>query len=290
MGESPGKMEGIPYYLLILSLCSFFSPVCVRFGWFYNFSSTLFHFLFRQNVPGGTISGRQLGEAAHRLVVNSLQVKGGRNGFEDRMQAPPPYPPAGYGPPLSSYSDSRYHHHQDHHRVGMARPDYPDQTYRRPSNPTSVRNHFDQRYDHQPYAPSATGHHNNRSHQYERNNRSPLNSDHPAHGYHPQPGYHHNGGARYHHPRQVAQTHIPAGANLSGQEGYNSSHRSYQSYGASSHHEMGSGWTQQGPRGGYGHPQGNPRGYGHPQQYGNQYSVLDRRSNRGPPPPGYDPR
>lgn len=35
--------------------------------------------IFRQNPPG-TISGRQLGEAAHRLVVNSLQVnRGDRN-------------------------------------------------------------------------------------------------------------------------------------------------------------------------------------------------------------------
>ena len=181
--------------------------------------------------------------------------------------------------------------------MGLPRPDYSDQTHRRPSNPTSARNHFDQRYDQPPYASSATGghHYNSRSHQHERNNRSALNSDPPvAHGYY-QPGYHHNGGPGY-HPRQVAQTRIPAGGRLPGQEGYYSYGGSYQSYGeASSQQEWGtvSGWAPQGPgpRGGYGHhPHGNPRGYGHPQQFGNQYSVLDRRSNRGPPPPGYDRR
>lgn len=227
----------------------------------------------RQNLPG-TISGRQLGEAAHRLVVNSLQVKAERNGFGDQMHAPPPYPAAPYGPPLSSYSDNRYHN-QEHHRMALPRPDYSDQTYRRSSNPASVRNHFDHRYD-QPHASSATGHHYNRS---------------PVHGYY-QPGFHQNDGPGY-HPRQEAQTHIPAGAHLPGQGGHNS-HHGYQSYGASSYHEWASGWPPEGnnqsnPRG-HGHPQGNPRGYGHPQQLGNQYSVLDRRANRGPPPPGYDRR
>ncbi|CAN6482583.1 unnamed protein product [Victoria cruziana] len=56
----------------------------------------------RQNPPGA-ISGKQLGEAAHRLVVNSLQVK-------QQSRGPVPYNDGGLiGISSSPYQNGRYH-------------------------------------------------------------------------------------------------------------------------------------------------------------------------------------
>ncbi|KAJ9554058.1 hypothetical protein OSB04_018103 [Centaurea solstitialis] len=58
-----------------------------------------------RNNPHGAISGRQLGDAAHRLVVNSLQVKTDRNGYHHhQVYTPNPY---GLPPPSSSFHHNR---------------------------------------------------------------------------------------------------------------------------------------------------------------------------------------
>ncbi|KAB1203693.1 5'-3' exoribonuclease 3 [Morella rubra] len=62
----------------------------------------------RQN-PSGTISGRQLGQAAHRLVANSLQVKVDPRGYGDQMHARPSYPMPRYPSQMASYQNDRYH-------------------------------------------------------------------------------------------------------------------------------------------------------------------------------------
>jgi len=230
----------------------------------------------RQDHTPGNISGRQLGDAAHRLVVNSLHVRAGPNGYSDQMHRAPP-PIATYGPHSAPYQNNRYH---DHERNNT-----------RSSNVATVRNHFDHGYG-QPYA-SASVHdpysraHNerdqyNRSYpRHESNHQSTTQSrEHdPNHGYYP-PGYQQNGGNRHPThgpPRHGVQTPIPRGAHFQQQGGYNS----YQSYGAASYHNPSAGWA---PRA----ENGVGRGYSRPQQSGNQFSALSRGASRQPPPPaGY---
>ncbi|MBA0879672.1 hypothetical protein Goshw_015012 [Gossypium schwendimanii] len=62
----------------------------------------LFH--FRYNPPG-SISGRKLGEASHRLIANSLKkLKVDRTGFSNNVQAPPPsIATAPHIPPFNSH-------------------------------------------------------------------------------------------------------------------------------------------------------------------------------------------
>lgn len=99
--------SGNTFSTRLLSLC--FLKNCKSFS------------LFRQNMLP-TISGRQLGEASHRLVVNSLQIKGDRGGYGDHMNAPPPpYVPASYFLPPASYQnyagfDQRHQQHFMHDR------------------------------------------------------------------------------------------------------------------------------------------------------------------------------
>ncbi|KAK2971467.1 hypothetical protein RJ640_020873 [Escallonia rubra] len=224
----------------------------------------------RQNPPG-TVSGRQLGEAAHRLVVNSLQYKTDRNGYGDQMYAPPPPYGATYAPPLPSYHSNR-HHDQDRMMPPVA--GYRGQSsegHHRQSRSPNIRAHFDPNHS-QPYASSAGHSSYNRSHQPPAN----PSRDYPMHGNY-QPGSHQSGGSMYPGPgpRHVVQTPIPAGDHVQQQGGY-----SNQSYGGGSYPHHGGAWA---PRGN----QSAGRGYGRPQHSGNQFSALDRGASRRPPPPGY---
>ncbi|KAF8377838.1 hypothetical protein HHK36_031223 [Tetracentron sinense] len=224
----------------------------------------------RQNPPG-TISGRQLGEAAHRLVVNSLQLK-----TDHQIHPPPPsYAAAIHGTP-PSYPNGRYQH-QDYQGMVPPRTDYPAHGNRF-ARPPTVRNHLDHGYG-QPYAPSASHHPYERSsHPQYENNNTPVTymGDHPMHGY-PPVSVQNGGGLRY-PPRNVAAV---TGARVRPSDGYNG-YQSYQAYGATtSHQQRGGGWG----------PAANQRGvagrHGHPQQLGNQYAALERGSSRRQPPPGY---
>ncbi|XP_058225451.1 5'-3' exoribonuclease 3-like isoform X1 [Rhododendron vialii] len=229
----------------------------------------------RRQDPPGNISGRQLGDAAHRLVVNSLQVRAGPNGYSDQMHRTPHPPIATYGPHSSPYQNNRY---QDQERNNM-----------RSSNVGMVRNHFDHGYS-QPYASAAVHDPYSRSHHerdhYDRsyprnesNHQSTTQSReyNPNRGYYP-PGFQQNGGNRYPAPpRHGVQTPIPGGAHFPQQGGYNN----YQSYRAATYHDPSAGWA---PRA----ENGAGRGYSRPQQLGNQFSALSRGvSRQPPPPPGY---
>lgn len=216
----------------------------------------------RQNPPG-TMSGRQLGDAAHRLVVNSLQYKAvDANGYANYGHAPPPYPgPLSWhqeqfvaAPPRSALHPPGFHQHpnatssRDSHDYGHGRPH---------SRPTA----------------HPRGH--------ERNNSSASlgNGSHSRHANYPRGQY--NGPSRY------SPGPIQRPPNVSGsyqyQEPYNSHHSSHVQGGPPAQAQWRGGWT---PRGNYNHP----RGYMGPQQSSNPYSALDRRGDRQPPPPGYGRR
>ncbi|XAR64186.1 hypothetical protein NMG60_11024433 [Bertholletia excelsa] len=215
--------------------------------------------------PSGAISGWQLGEAAHRLVVNSLQPRADRNGFGDHMRGETlPYPTA-YGQQHSSYQNSRYYRHE-HGRMEPPRTGYAHTTQGRHhwlSNSFMPHNQLDHNY-HRPQAPLV--------HQPYGGSRQYY-----------QTGFQQNGGNRYpsnSHPRHGVQTPILPPAHIHQQGGYNA-YGNHQPSGAPSYHNNGATWVpraQVNPSGG--------RGYGRPQA-GNQYSALDRGASRKPTAPGY---
>ncbi|KAL5847801.1 hypothetical protein ACOSQ3_011325 [Xanthoceras sorbifolium] len=245
--------------------------------------------------PRGTMSGHQLGEASHRLVVNSLQLKGDRNGYGNHMHASPqPYAAAPYVLPPTSYHDYRGHH-QGHHRI--MQPSIP-------TIPTPYDQHHASPTSHLPYRRSYP--------QYERHNQSAAGGDHSVHVYQPS-GVQLNGGPRY-PPRPRA----PTSGVYPNQGGY-SGYQSYQSPGAGNTQQWGGslgpqtnqsiprGYGHHQARGDQGHQQYNnqhrgshghyqqnsqQRGnQGHHQHYNqergnNQFSALDRRPNKRQPPPG----
>ncbi|XP_057973124.1 5'-3' exoribonuclease 3 isoform X2 [Malania oleifera] len=253
----------------------------------------------RQNPPG-TISGRQLGEAAHRLVINTLQLKGNRNGLADHMHAPPPsYAAAMHRLPSASFPSNTYHD-RDQHRMFQPRTEYPVQDPstiqsqnnhdNHPSTIQSQNNHDNHRYGQQ-YPPSAAPRHSYDRSSRHQNQSSNRGSENPMHGY-DQAGFHQNGGLRY-PPRYVGQAPIIAGGPQHHHQwqqqqqqqpvGYNG-YGSHQSYGAPTYNQWGGGG-----RGGWAPPASHsaPRGgYSYPQQGGNRYSTLDTAgAGRRPPPP-----
>lgn len=220
-----------------------------------------FTFLYRQNPPA-RFSGRQLGDAAHRLVANSLQMKvTDRNNFGNQMHAPPrSYASFSFGPPAPSYQNNRYRNDKGNHRGNMRnRTDYHH------SNPAIPRDHFDDGFG-QPYVSSGAYNSQVGSHsQYER--------DPPRYG-----SYQQNGGPSY-PPGHVSQYPAPIVAPIP-PEGLYNGYGTHQSYGTNNYHHGGA-WNPRPNLSG-------PRGYVHPQQMGNRHAVLDRRgSRRPPPPPGY---
>lgn len=108
---------------------------------------------FRPNPPG-TISGRQLGDAAHRLVVNSLHVKLNSNGYGNQMHAHrPSYAEAPYYPPRSSYANNGSYD-QGHHSMPPPRTFQHPQaqqrnSYHPPNGPHSQ--HYERNSGHAPY-------------------------------------------------------------------------------------------------------------------------------------------
>ncbi|KAL3505385.1 hypothetical protein ACH5RR_035226 [Cinchona calisaya] len=213
--------------------------------------------------PMDAVSGRQLGDAAHRLVANSLQVKADRNGVSDRMYVPPPTYPVAYGPPRMPYQNDIYHGQESlmpRHITGY-------------SAQSSVRSHHDHGFRQTYASPGAHNYHYRSHSHYERSDR-PVNQsiEHPQHGYY-QAGLQQSGGFGYPlHPQYVGRAPLPQGANFYQQGGGYSSYESYQPHGAGSYNHWG-GWA----------PQVDPnigREYSHPRHSGNQFSALDRGSHR----------
>ncbi|KAJ8752369.1 hypothetical protein K2173_004005 [Erythroxylum novogranatense] len=136
--------------------------------------------------PPGAISGRQLGEASRRLVVNSLQMKVDHNGY---MHACPPYSAASY---VSSYSSFSNGFQDDGHRR-MPQSNFQANNYRYP-NPST---HYDQRYN-QSYAASGPSSKRFQPH-HERGKQS--SGQHPRHAN--QSECRRTGGSRYRHGRDT---------------------------------------------------------------------------------------
>ncbi|XP_035538539.1 5'-3' exoribonuclease 3-like isoform X3 [Juglans regia] len=233
----------------------------------------------RQN-PSGTISGRQLGQAAHRLVVNSLQVKADPNGYDNKMHAqPPPYPVPPYRPPMASYQNYRFHD-QAYNRMPQPRSFHLPRGHHQSSNSTAGPGYHEDGYN-PPYVSPTSRYPNNWSHPqnfYERNNRPVTHGKGEySRNVNYQSGYHQNGGGPMYARGQMAQS--PNGVRAHPyQGGHNSYCQNYQPQPGGSSHQQWGNWV---PR----NSQGIPRGYGGPQQLGNQYSVLERRSNKHQPPP-----
>ncbi|KAL3514752.1 hypothetical protein ACH5RR_027469 [Cinchona calisaya] len=218
--------------------------------------------------PVDLVSGRQLGEAAHRLVANSLQVKQDRNGFNDGMYVSPPIHSVAYGPPRMPYRKDKYHGQEPimpQHSTGYSAQGY-------------VRSHHAHGYR-QPYTSPAAHNYSTRSHSRNERNDRPVNGtrDYHQNGYY-QAGLQQNGGFGYpKHPQHVGQAPFPPGANFDQQSGEYRSYESYQPYGSGSYNHRGGGWA----------PKVNPpnigRDHSHPHRSGNQFSALDRGSHRRPP-------
>ncbi|XP_050233759.1 5'-3' exoribonuclease 3 isoform X2 [Mercurialis annua] len=216
----------------------------------------------RRNPPRN-ISGRQLGEASHRLVANSLQLKADRNGYANHSHSPSRHDAASpYAPQQASYSNGS--HDPGRHRTRQSRMDYSHAGQPRPFNPT----YYDQAHGQSYAAPVANPHYSGPRPPFERENRS--NGQHSRQVYH-RPNFHQNGPRHLH--GSVAET--------SGAYGYQSEYDGYQSHQPlrdSGHQQWGSRFPPPAD-------QNLPRGYNHNQQRGNRYSVIDARGNRGPPLP-----
>ncbi|KAJ8772759.1 hypothetical protein K2173_027936 [Erythroxylum novogranatense] len=160
--------------------------------------------------PPGTTSGRQLGDASHRLIVNSLQMKVDQNGY---MHARAPYSAASY---VSSYSSFSNGVQDDGHRR-MPQSNFQANNYRYPNHST----HYDQGYN-QSYAASGPSSKRFQPH-HERGKH--WSGQHPRHAN--QSEYHQTGGSRY--------THGPSAQTSSGgtvpdyQGGYNGYQRHFSS-------------------------------------------------------------
>ncbi|XP_009591840.1 5'-3' exoribonuclease 3-like isoform X2 [Nicotiana tomentosiformis] len=241
----------------------------------------------RHHHPGA-ISGRQLGEAAHRLVANSLQKKEDRGGHGDYRRAyngqghgdqPASYP-AAHGPPFPSFQTHRYNVHENTRpSFGHSARDVGNQP--RSSGSSTVRHHYDHSYS-ESYVPPDVGSYS-RSHPHHESGGRPVtrSRDYRSRGHHTD-GMQHNGGYSYSshatHPQHVGQVPVPPTANFHQQSGYNTS-TSYEPYGAGNYNQRGAGRAPQTNQ--------NVRGYHHPHPSGNQFSALGRGGSRRPPSSGH---
>ncbi|XP_057532043.1 5'-3' exoribonuclease 3 isoform X2 [Amaranthus tricolor] len=167
--------------------------------------------------PPGTISGRQLGEAAHRLVINSLQMRPDQKGYGQYGRS-------------SSYDPD--HYGQDYGRMTPPTGSYPVGGYQRP--PAVEQIHPSRPYtapvSHQPYG--RPNYQNQRSHMSA-----------PPQGY-----YQHNGPPR-HPPAGPAAPVAPQAYHQP--SGY-SGHQGGQSYGVGGYNQWGGRPQSQNAGRGYG--------------------------------------
>ncbi|XP_078175776.1 5'-3' exoribonuclease 3 isoform X2 [Carex rostrata] len=204
----------------------------------------------RHNPPGA-ISGRQLGDAAHRLVINSLP--GPRNPYDATMS------PSGVLP----YPGSRHQSSVDH-RYSQQRPDEAHYySHNRDQRDLVPHGHS------RAYSSSSSSHYQDQS-QY---------GTQPGHNYYTNGGSHHHAntlqpGAPY---QTVYDYRAPYGGNYSEQQNHRQHHNNGNNY-DNEHNYGGSG--------SYGRGQGQrPQ---HNNYNNNRYGALDRRHQ--PAPPGYGRR
>ncbi|XVF35976.1 hypothetical protein REPUB_Repub19eG0018500 [Reevesia pubescens] len=259
------------------------------------------HNLMERHNPPGSVSGRKLGEASHRLIANSLHLKADHNRFSNNMQGPPPsYATAPCIPPVNSYANYGFHS-QGQPRMVPPEQDYSSAGYALPQNPPL-------------HPPNAHGYYH-----------YPINNQATANNLHHSLGYHQNAGSR-HMPRPMAQMSTEAGPYPSIPSGYKGNRRYNTRLNTSYKQWAGRPQANQNVSGGYGlHQQGGVnqglhRGHDHHQQQrgnqlhhqigsqpqrdyqqhgsnqhqrgsndqqprGNPYSALDRKGHRRPPAP-----
>ncbi|XP_028784662.1 5'-3' exoribonuclease 3 isoform X2 [Neltuma alba] len=233
----------------------------------------------RHNPPGA-ISGKQLGEAAHRLLVNSLQLKVESNGHghiingEAHPYAAPMGPPQSLPYPMyDSYSG--YHGASGY----MSAPLPQGPLHPSPYTPPTQQYGYTQPYagpsmynsHHQSNSYGRNNHERSRSHHYGRNDPSMAHGT--GHGYQPLDA---NYNARFVNVHGNAPAYNGAYDNY--HQGQHSSN--FHSSRAPSQQPVRQNWvTRRNPRG--------PREDGHPQQPANRYSQLDRGANRNQQPPPY---
>ncbi|XP_062095563.1 5'-3' exoribonuclease 3-like isoform X2 [Humulus lupulus] len=239
----------------------------------------------RYNNHPGTNSGRQLGEAAHRLVSNSLQAKADYNGYGNHGRSPS-YAGAQYHTPQPSYRTHRFHD-REHPRMPTPRDVHPPEGQYQSSNrssPHSDHHYNDRRWYNDGHTSSGSRHPHNgsQSQYYERNNRmAPQHSTNSSHVLY-QSGTPPNVGPMYPNGHMAQTPPGFVGANTY-PGGYNQ-YQNYQSAGATGHQQQ---WTAGGGGGWVSPAQAGPniaRGYGQPHQSGNPYSALHQRANKRPPP------
>ncbi|KAG9131287.1 hypothetical protein Leryth_006159 [Lithospermum erythrorhizon] len=214
--------------------------------------------------PSGAVSGRQLGDAAHRLVANSLQMRTDRDGYVDQKYNRPPSYATNTRPGYQSYSNNRYNVHGN--LALHPSSSYPaHQPHHRYPASASGHDQHSHNYGHTPTLPVVHEPYNRSHHQYGR------------HGYN-HPGPQHNGGRNYPlvPPQHVGQPPIIPAA-------HHYQHTAYSGYASNPQNPA----VSYNPRTGGWVPQVSPgagRGHNPLRQSGNQYAALDRRSSRRPPP------
>ncbi|KAJ0987361.1 hypothetical protein J5N97_005717 [Dioscorea zingiberensis] len=242
----------------------------------------------RQNPPGA-VSGKQLGDAAHRLVVNSLQMGRDHSGGDPRFAAPAPYDAGRFG---ASYPNGR--HYSLDHTTAASRRDHSVGN----GQWHNSGNHLDYSQG-QRHAPATSSHHypaSAHSHpersQYDRSHNLPHhggNSHTDSRARIPADNYHHQNDAYnrpqntgYHYPpavRPAMQIPVPGPYSPSG-PGYSGGFSNYQARGTPLQ------WQTRFDGGrGTSPSQAPPIGPYVPQQPTNRFSSLQRGSNRRPPPP-----
>lgn len=214
-----------------------------------------------RNIQRGAMSGFQLGEAARRLVVNSLQKKEDRGGNGDHrrphngqgrgnyMHARPASCRAAYGPPVPSFETPSNNAHEN-------------------IQPSFVHSAQDAgRYPRS----SGSNDHSSKSRPYHETH----SRDYRGHGHHTykmqQNGAHSNSSYAS-HPQHVGQIPVPPTTIFHQQSG-NDVSMSYEPRGAESYNQQGGGRASR-----------NQNGTGYqPYPSGNQFSAFRRGGNRRPP-------
>lgn len=220
------------------------------------------------------MTGRQLGEASHRLVVNSLQLKGEHNGYGNHMYPPPqPYPAAPFAQSPLAYQDYR----GDQRMMQQPVPPYGyDQHHQYMPADRRSQPHYNRHNQPPPVAVSQNG-----GPRYMPRPMPQARDLYPSHrcAYRPPGGGNFQQWGNGNAPRGYG--HHQDGVDLDHQPYNNQSRGNYGQYQNNNN-------QQRGNQGQYQHHHNNQRGNHQSlhQQRNNQFSALDRKPNRRPPPPG----